>query len=72
MDVVREPVKEKRDLAVAWTSFEVRDLEPIRADVSQGFKPRPVTTETAFWIFIVLSRLLSRTMPSTVHQNGQF
>jgi hypothetical protein len=39
MDVVWEPMKEKRDLAVAWASFEVRDLERISADVSQGFEP---------------------------------
>jgi len=39
MDVVREPVQEKHDLAVAWTSFKVRNLERISADVSQGFEP---------------------------------
>src|SRR5258708_7624041 len=41
MDVVGGPVKEKRDLAIAWTSFEVRNFERISADVSQWFEPCP-------------------------------
>ena len=50
MDVVREPVQEKRDLAVAWTSFEVRDLERIRADGSQGFEPWQRSAHHGTWV----------------------
>src|SRR5450755_1628870 len=50
MDIVREPMQEKHDLAVAWTSFEVRDLKHISADESQGFEPWQRSTHHGTWV----------------------
>jgi hypothetical protein len=50
MDVVREPVQEKLDLAVAWASFKVGDLKRIRADGSQGFEPWQSSTHYGTWV----------------------
>src|SRR5947209_10848742 len=50
MDVVGEPVQEKHDLAVAWTSFEVRNLERISADESQGFEPWQSSAHDGTWV----------------------
>jgi hypothetical protein len=41
---------EKRDLAIAWTSFEVRDLKRIRKDVSQGFELWQSSGRHSNWI----------------------
>src|SRR5437588_6147437 len=50
MDVVGEPVKEKRDLAVAWTSFVVGDLERISVHGSQGFEPWQSSAHHGTWV----------------------
>jgi hypothetical protein len=50
MDVVGEPVQEKHDLAVAWTSFEVGNLERISAHGSQGFKPWQRSAHHGTWV----------------------
>src|SRR5260370_3097815 len=49
MDAVAEPVKEKRDLAIAWTSFEVRNFERISADVSHGVQPWQSSAHHGTW-----------------------
>src|SRR5579864_9279671 len=58
MDVVREPVQEKRDLAVTWTSFEVRNLERISADGSQGFEPWQSSGHHGTWVLASHSSFL--------------
>ena len=57
MDVVREPVQEKHDLAVAWTSFEVRDLERISADGSRRFEPWQSSAHHGTWVLASHSSL---------------
>jgi hypothetical protein len=50
MDVVRGPVQQMLDLAVAWTGFEVGDLERIRANGSQGFEPWQSSAHHGTWV----------------------
>jgi hypothetical protein len=50
MDVVGETVQQKHDLAIAWTSFVVGDLERISADGSQGFEPWQRSAHHGTWV----------------------